>query len=297
MTTSTTEAAAAASERARTMPLNPVDPPAAVIRALEDAALPRIDAETARRFVDLDRRFDRTVSALRQELARRQERVADDPVRQPASGWDMTGFLLAMAAAPLLLAARGAGPAGAGLPTPVVVAVSTGLVVAAVVAHVIGAVRARRAGTSVASSRHLVLISALVSLAVAGLILWRTAGHVTPGILMAFGLAALSAVACIVLFVPSSREARADAAARRVEREAERARRADLEIELTAAIEAARAESWHLLGGLTTAQRDELEAATTQAVAALGRRQLLEPAVLKQLRTARSGQLRYAVGL
>ena len=296
MTASTTAAAAAASERARTMPLTPVDPPAAVIRALEDAALPRIDAETARRFVDLDRRFDRRVSALRQELARRQERVADDPARQPASGWDMTGFLLALAAAPLLIAG-GAGAAGAALPTAVVVAVSTGLVVAAAMAHAIGAVRARRAGTSVASSRHLVLLSAIVSLAVAGLIVWRAAGQVTPGVLMALGLAMLSAATCIVLFVPSSREARADTAARRVEREAERGRRADLETELAAAIEAARAESWALLGGLTAAQREELDAATTQAVAALGRRQLLEPAVLKQLRTARSGQLRYAVGL
>jgi len=100
-----------------------------------------------------------------------------------------------------------------------------------------------------------------------------------------------------VLFMPSSREARADAAARRVEREAERGRRADLEIELAAAIEAARAESWALLGGLTAAQRDELDSATTQAVSALARRQLLEPAVLKQLRTSGSGQLRYAVGL
>lgn len=297
MTSSTTEASVAASERARTMPLSPVDPPAAVIRALEDAALPRIDPEIARRFVDLDRRFDRTVSALRQELARRQDRVADDPVRQPASGWDMTGFLLALAAAPLLLAARGAGPVGAAPPTPAVVAVSTGLVVAAAVAHAIGAVRARRAGTSVASSRHLVLLSAIVSLTVAGLILWRAAGHVTPGVLVAVGLAVLSAVACLVLFLPSSREARADAVARRVEREAERARRADLETELAAAIEAARAESWALLGGLTAAQRDELDAATTQAVAALGRRQLLEPAVLRELRTAKVGQLRYAVGL
>ena len=295
MTASTTEAATAASERARTMPLTPVDPPAAVIRALEDAALPRIDAETARRFVDLDRRFDRTVSALRQELARRQERVADDPARQPASGWDMTGFLLSLAAAPLLLSAGGV--AGDALPTPVVVAVSAGLVVAAAVAHAIGAMRGRRAGTSVASSRPLVLLSAIVSLAVAGLILWRTAGHVTPGVLVAFGLAALSSAVCIVLFVPSSREARADAAARRVEREAEGGRRADLEIELVAAIEAARAESWALLGGLTAAQRDELDSATTQAVSALARRQLLEPAVLKQLRTSGSGQLRYAVGL
>ena len=295
MTAATTAAAAAASERARTMPLTPVDPPAAVIRALEDAALPRIDAETARRFVDLDRRFDRTVSALRQKLARRQERVADDPARQPASGWDMTGFLLSLAAAPLLLSARGV--AGDALPTPVVVAVSAGLVVAAAVAHAIGAMRARRAGTSVASSRHLVLLSAIVSLAVAGLIVWRAAGQVTPGILVAIGLAVLSAAACIVLFMPSSREARADAAARRVEREAERGRRADLEIELVAAIEAARAESWALLGGLTAAQRDELDSATTQAVSALARRQLLEPAVLKQLRTSGSGQLRYAVGL
>ena len=295
MTAATTAAAAAASERARTMPLTPVDPPAAVIRALEDAALPRIDAETARRFVDLDRRFDRTVSALRQELARRQERVADDPARQPASGWDMTGFLLSLAAAPLLLSAGGV--AGDALPTPVVVAVSAGLVVAAAVAHAIGAMRARRAGTSVASSRHLVLLSAIVSLAVAGLIVWRAAGQVTPGILVAIGLAVLSAAACIVLFMPSSREARADAAARRVEREAERGRRADLEIELVAAIEAARAESWALLGGLTAAQRDELDSATTQAVSALARRQLLEPAVLKQLRTSGSGQLRYAVGL
>ena len=295
MTAATTAAAAAASERARTMPLTPVDPPAAVIRALEDAALPRIDAETARRFVDLDRRFDRTVSALRQELARRQERVADDPARQPASGWDMTGFLLSLAAAPLLLSAGGV--AGDALPTPVVVAVSAGLVVAAAVAHAIGAMRARRAGTSVASSRHLVLLSAIVSLAVAGLIVWRAAGQVTPGILVAIGLAVLSAAACIVLFMPSSREARADAAARRVEREAEGGRRADLEIELVAAIEAARAESWALLGGLTAAQRDELDSATTQAVSALARRQLLEPAVLKQLRTSGSGQLRYAVGL
>ena len=246
MTAATTAAAVAASERARTMPLTPVDPPAAVIRALEDAALPRIDAETARRFVDLDRRFDRTVSALRQELARRQERVADDPARQPASGWDMTGFLLSLAAAPLLLSAGGV--AGDALPTPVVVAVSAGLVVAAAVAHAIGAMRARRAGTSVASSRHLVLLSAIVSLAVAGLIVWRAAGQVTPGILVAIGLAVLSAAACIVLFMPSSREARADAGARRVEREAERGRRADLEIELAAAIEAARAESWALLG-------------------------------------------------
>ena len=297
MTASTTAAVAAASERARTMPLTPVDPPAAVIRALEDAALPRIDAETARRLVDLDRRFDRTVSALRQELARRQEHVADNPVRQPASGWDMTGFLLALAAAPLLLAAAGPDAAETALPMPAVVAVSTGLVVAAAVAHAIGAVRARRAGTSVASSRHLVLLSAVVSLAVAGLILWRAAGDVTPGILVAVGLAMLSAAACIVVFVPSSREARADAAARRVEREAERARRADLETELAAAIEAARAESWALLGGLTAAQRDELDAATTQAVNALGRRQLLEPTVLTQLRTAQVGQLRYAVGL
>ena len=132
---------------------------------------------------------------------------------------------------------------------------------------------------------------------VAGLILWRAAGHLTPGILAAVGLAILSAAACIVVFVPSSREARADAAARRVEREAERARRADLETELAAAIGAARAESWALLGGLTAAQRDELDAATTQAVTALGRRQLLEPTVLKQLRTAQVGQLRYAVGL
>ena len=178
-----------------------------------------------------------------------------------------------------------------------VVAVSAGLVVAAAVAHAIGAMRARRAGTSVASSRHLVLLSAIVSLAVAGLIVWRAAGQVTPGILVAIGLAVLSAAACIVLFMPSSREARADAAARRVEREAERGRRADLEIELAAAIEAARAESWALLGGLTAAQRDELDSATTQAVSALARRQLLEPAVLKQLRTSGFGQLRYAVGL
>ena len=42
-----TDAATAASDRARTMPLTPVDPSAAVIRALEDAALPHIDADTA----------------------------------------------------------------------------------------------------------------------------------------------------------------------------------------------------------------------------------------------------------
>ena len=294
MTTSMTKAAAAASDRARSMPLTPVDPPAAVIRAIEDTALSRIDAETARRFVDLDRRFDRTVSALRQELARRQERVADEPVRQPAAGWDMTGFLLALVAAPLLLVAGGAGTA---LPTPVAVTASTALVLAAAVAHVIGAVRARRAGASVASSRHLVLLSATAALAVAGLILWRASGQVTPGIVVALSLAVLSAVACVILFVPTSREARGDSAARRVEREAERSRRADLETELAAAIETARAESWALLGGLTAAQREELSAATTQAVAALGRRQLLEPAVLRELRTAQAGQLRYAVGL
>ena len=268
-----------------------------MIRALEDAALPRIDAETARRFVDLDRRFDRRVSALRQELARRQERVADDPARQPASGWDMTGFLLALAAAPLLIAG-GAGGAGAALPTAVVVAVSTGLVVAAAMAHAIGAVRARRAGTSVASSRHLVLLSAIVSLAVAALILWRAAGQVTPGVLMALGLAMLSAATCIVLFVPSSREARADAAARRVEREAERGRRADLETELAAAIEAARAESWALLGGLTGRAargarcRHDPGGGRARATPAARAR-----ACSEQLRTARSGQLRYAVGL
>lgn len=289
-----TDAALAASDRARSMPLTPVDPPAAVIRALEDAALPRIDAATARRFVDLDRRFDRTVSALRQELARRQDRAAEGPVQQPASGWDMTGFLLALVAAPLLLVASGAGTA---LPVSVAVAASTALVVTAAVAHAVGAVRARRAGASVASSRHLVLLSGIVSTAVAWLILWRADGQVTPGIVMACALAVLSAVACIILFVPASREARADAAARRVERDAERSRRADLERELAAAIEAARAESWALLGALTAAQREELGAATTQAVAALGRRQLLEPAVLRELRTAQAGQLRYAVGL
>ncbi len=294
MTRSMTDAATAASDRAGSMPLTPVDRPAAVIRVLEDAALPRIDAETARRFVDLDRRFDRRVSALRQELARRQERVVDDAVRQPASGWDMTGFLLALVAAPLLLVGSGAATA---LPTSLAVAAGTALVVAAALAHVVGAVRARRAGASVASSRHLVLLSAIVSLAVAGLIVWRAEGQVTVGIVVACGLAILSAVVCIILFAPASREARDDSAARRVERAAERSRRADLETELASAIEAARAESWALLGGLTAAQREELGAATTQAVAALGRRQLLEPAVLRELRTAQPGQLRYAVGL
>ncbi|HEX6367239.1 MAG TPA: hypothetical protein VF000_13950 [Agromyces sp.] len=289
-----TDAATAASDRARSMPLTPVDPPAAVIRALEDAALPRIDAETARRLVDLDRRFDRTVSALRQELARRQEHAPDEPVRQPASGWDMAGFLLALVAAPLLLVASGT---SAALPVAPVVGISTVLVVAAAVAHAIGALRARRSGSSVGSSRHLVLLSAGVSVAVAALIPWRADGQLTPGIVTACALASVAAVACAILFVPASREARGDEATRRAARDAERERRADLETELATAIESARAESRQLMGGLTGAQRDELRVATAEAVAALGRRQLLEPDVLRQLRSADGGQLRYAVDL
>jgi hypothetical protein len=289
-----TDAASAASDRARSMPLTPVDPPAAVIRALEDAALPRIDPEAARRFVDLDRRFDRRVAALRQELARRQEQAHDEPVRQPASGWDIVGFLLALVAAPLLLVAGGVTNT---LPTVAAVTASTALVVAAAMAHAFGAARARRAGWSVAGSRHLVLLSALEALAVTALILWLADGQFTPGIMTACGLALIAALVCVILFVPASREARAESTARSIARDAERARRSDLETELAAAIEAARAESWSLLGGLTAAQRDELRVATTEAVAALGRRQLLEPAVLRELRTADAGQLRYSVGL
>ncbi|MFD4421788.1 hypothetical protein ACFWN7_09820 [Agromyces sp. NPDC058484] len=293
-----TDAAAAASERARSMPLTPVDPPAAVIRALEDAALPRIDPETARRFLDLDRRFDRTVSALRQELARRQEHAADEPVAQPASGWDMTGFVIALVAAPLLLVAGGrAGGAGSALPTAAAVWASTALVVVAGGAHAIGAVRARRAGRSVASSRHLVLLTAAISLAVAGLIVWRAGGEPAAAIVVACVLAVLAAGACVILFVPAAREAGSEARTRRAALDAERARRVDLEAGLAAAIETARSESWELLGSLTAAQREELRAATTRAVAALGRRQLLEPDVLRDLRAADAGQLRYSVGL
>ncbi len=288
-----TDAATAASERARSMPLTPVDPPAAVIRSLEDAAFARIDAETARRFVDLDRRFDRTVSRLRQELARRHEHVADEPVRQPATGWDMTGFLLALVAAPLLLA----GGVTRALPVGAIVVVSTSLVAAAAVVHAVGAARARRTGSSVASSRHLVLLSALASVAVGSLVVWRADGRLTAGIVTACAVALLAAAACGVLFVAASREARAEAAARRAARDAERELRADLEAELASAIESARAESWALLGGLTVAQRDQLRVATAQGVSALGRRQLLEPAVLRELRRADSGQLRYAVAL
>jgi hypothetical protein len=289
-----TDAATAASDRARSMPLTPVDPPAAVIRALEDAALARIDAQTARRFVDLDRRFDRTVSALRQELARRHDHAPEEPVRRPASGWDMAGFLLALAAAPLLLVAGGVSGA---LPLGVAVAASTALVVAAAVAHAMGGLRARRTASSVASSRHLVLLSAMVSVTVAALVAWRTDGQLTAGIATACGIALVAGLACGVMFVAASRGARTEAAARRAARDAERERRADLEAELVTAIESARAESRALLGGLTAAQRDELRAATAEAVTTLGRRQLLEPGVLRELRAAESGGLRYAVGL
>ena len=101
----------------------------------------------------------------------------------------------------------------------------------------------------------------------------------------------------IAIAIDVAREARAEATAKRAERDAERMRRADLETELAAVIEAAREESWALLGALTAAQRDELGVATRQAVAALGRRGLLEPAVLRDLRDADAGQLRYGVGL
>lgn len=294
MTRSTTDAATAASDRARSMPLTPVDPPAAVMRAIEDAALPRIDPETARRFVDLDRRFDRSVSALRQELARRQEHAVDEPVRRPASGWDVVGFLLALLAAPLLLVA---GARGVVIPAGVAIAAAAALVLAATAAHAIGAARARSTGSSVASSRHLVLLSGAVALAVAGLIPWRAGGGLPAEVVMAAGLSVLAALVCLLLFLPASREARAEATAKRAERDAERMRRADLETELAAVIEAAREESWALLGALTAAQRDELGVATRQAVAALGRRGLLEPAVLRDLRDADAGQLRYGVGL
>ncbi|GAA4373744.1 hypothetical protein GCM10023152_15930 [Agromyces bauzanensis] len=112
MTGTVTDAARVAAERARTMPLTPVDPPAAVIRTLEDAALSRIDVEAARRLVDLGRRFDRTVSRLRQELARRQDHAEEEPVPRPAWGWDAVGFLLALMAAPLLLAGASEGGHG-----------------------------------------------------------------------------------------------------------------------------------------------------------------------------------------
>lgn len=304
MTSAVTDAAAAASDRARTMPLTPVDPPAAVIRALEDAALPRVDAETARRLVDLDRRFDRTVSRLRQELARRQEHTEEEPVARPAWGWDALGFLLALVAAPLLLAGLpGAGPA---LPAPVAAWAATLLVVAATTAHLIGARRTRRDGSSVVSSRHLVLLTAVVSPAVAALVAWRAAAApgasaaaaaADAGVVGAIVLTSAAAAACVVLFARTSREARVEARLRRTARDAERGRRADLEAELGEAIEAAQAESRALLDALSAAQRDELRSATTAAVAALGRRQLLEPAVLRELRTADTGQLRYRVGL
>lgn len=304
MTSAVTDAATAASERARTMPLTPVDPPAAVIRALEDAALPRIDAETARRVVDLDRRFDRTVSRLRQELARRQEHAEEEPVRRPAWGWDAFGFLLALAAAPLLLAgAPGAGPA---LPAPVGAWAATLLVVGAAAAHVVGAWRARRDGSSVAPSRHLVLLTAIVAVVVAALVGWRAAsaaassgaaGAADPGVIASIGLTVVAAGACVVLFTRASREARAEARLRSIARDAERGRRADLEVELRTAIDAAQAEARAVLGALDAGRREELRSAITGAVTALGRRRLLEPAVLRELRSADPGQLRYRVGL
>lgn len=294
MTSAVTDAATAASERARTMPLTPVDPPGAVIRQLEDAALPRIDAEAARRFVDLDRRFERAVSGLRQELARRQEQGEEEPVRRPVWGWDALGFLLALTAAPLLLAqVPGAGRA---IPAPAGSWTATLLVVAAATSHLIGARRARRDGSSGASSRHLVLLTALVAVAVAALVGWRVGGT-DAGVFASIVLALAAAGACVVLFIRASREARAEARLRTIAREAERRRRADLETGLEAAIASAQAEARAVLGTLSPAQREELRAAITAGVAALGRRQLLEPVVLRELRTADSGQLRYRVEL
>ena len=295
MTNSVTDAASAAAERARTMPLTPVDPPASVIRVLEDAALPRVDAEAARRLVDLDRRFDRSVSRLRQELARRQEHAEEVVLPRPAWGWDALGFLLALVAAPLLVAgAPGAGPA---LPAPVAAWTATLLVIGATAAHVVGARHSGRTGSSVASSRHLVLLTALVSVAVAALVAWRAGDDVDGGVVAAIGLALAAASTCVVLFARASREARAEARLRSTARDAERRRRADLEAELDQAIGSAQAESRTVLAALSDAQREELRSAITAAVSALGRRQLLEPADLRALRTADPGQLRYRVGL
>lgn len=287
-----TDAAAAAAERARSMPLTPVDPPAAVIRALEDAALPRIDPDVARRFIDLDRRFDRAVSVLRQELARRHEAMPAEAVGRPVSGWDMSGFLVALLSAPLLLVAG-----QAVLPPPLAAATATVMVVAAACLHAIGAVRARRDGGAVAASRHLVLLTAGMALASAALLVWRSGGSFDAPVVVECMLALLAAALCTALFIPASREARVDAVARRAGLDAERERRADLEARLADAIESAREESWTLLGRLTAAQREELRAAVTEAVRALGRRELLEPAVLRELRTADPGQLRYAAAL
>ena len=293
MTNSVTDAASAAAERARTMPLTPVDPPASVIRVLEDAALPRVDAEAARRLVDLDRRFDRSVSRLRQELARRQEHAEEVVLPRPAWGWDALGFLLALMAAPLLVAgAPGAGPA---LPAPVAAWTATLLVIGATAAHVVGVRHGGRTGSSVASSRHLVLLTALVSVAVAALVAWRAGGD--GGVVAAIGLALAAASTCVVLFARASREARAEGRLRSTARDAERRRRADLEAELDQAIGSAQAESRTVLAALSDAQREELRSAITAAVSALGRRQLLEPADLRALRTADPGQLRYRVGL
>lgn len=292
MTRSMTGAAAAAAERARSMPLTPVDPPAAVIRALEDAALPHIDGDVARRFVDLDRRFDRAVSALRQELARRHEAMPAEAVRRPVSAWDMSGFLAVLLSAPLLLVAG-----GAAFPPPIAAATATIMVVAAACLHAIGALRARRDGGGVTASRHLVLLTAGMALASAALLVWRSAGSFDVSVVVECALMLLAAALCTALFIPASREARVEADARRAGLDAERERRADLEARLADAIETAREDSWALLGRLTAAQREELRAAVTEAVRALGRRQLLEPAVLRELRTADSGQLRYAVAL
>ena len=298
MTRPMTDAATATVERARSMPLSPVDRPAAVIRALEDAALARIDAAAARRFADLDRRFDRAVSALRQELARRQDHADEETVRRPATGWDATGFLLSLAAAPVLLATRPTGPA---FPAAVAVPFVVALIVLATAAHLAGAVRASRQGASVASTRYLVLLSGLPALAVAALVAWRSdaggAGGVDVGVIVSVGLSVAAATTCVVLFARAAREARVESDERRTARDAERARRSDLEVRLAEVIESARAESWEILGSLTSPQRDELRSATNSGVAALGRRELLEPAVLRELRTTDLGQLRYAVDL
>ena len=284
------DASDAAAERARTMPLTPVDPPASVIRTLEDAALARIDVHTARRLTDLDRRFDRTVSSLRQELARRQEREPEEEVPQPAIAFDTAGFLLATIAVSLLIAGGREGPvAPAG--------VAAALLVAASASHVWSLRRARRRQTSVASARYLVLLTALISFGVALLLPWRPGLTSSPETVVSMTLSAAAGVVCAVLYLRAEAGASVERRAHRARLDAERGRRADLEVEHAAVVARTTAEADEVIRSLSAEQRGALTAAIGSGVKALARRQLLEPETLRELRRAEPGRLRYDVGL